>query len=119
VICITFCGTHKSLTLGMPMLKIIFENHPQFSLISLPLLMYHPTQIMLGGLMVPAARNWVVSAEGELPKCLLLLLPPPSTHIHLVGFGGRKRVPRSCARGPRSRWGALPHANTACQHRRL
>lgn len=68
VICITFCGTHKSLTLGMPMLKIIFENHPQFSLISLPLLMYHPTQIMLGGFMVPAARNWVVSAEGELPK---------------------------------------------------
>jgi len=59
IICMMFSATHKSLTLGMPMIKIIFEGNPHVSLISLPLLMYHPSQIMLGSLVVPMAKAWM------------------------------------------------------------
>jgi len=67
VVCIMFSATHKSLTLGMPMIKIIFEGNPQISQISLPLLFYHPMQIMLGSLVVPTLRDWLQRSEGHLP----------------------------------------------------
>ncbi|KAL5011446.1 hypothetical protein ScPMuIL_009997 [Solemya velum] len=54
-----FCCTHKSLTLGIPIIKIIFGGHDEMSIISIPLLIYHPTQILLGGLLVPIVRSWV------------------------------------------------------------
>uniref|UniRef100_A0A8C4QEX4 Solute carrier family 10 member 7 n=1 Tax=Eptatretus burgeri TaxID=7764 RepID=A0A8C4QEX4_EPTBU len=58
-----FCATHKSLTLGIPMLKIVFSNHPHLSLISIPLLVYHPTQILLGGLLVGSVQRWMQSRQ--------------------------------------------------------
>lgn len=58
-----FCSTHKSLTLGIPMLKIVFQGYKYLSLISIPLLIYHPTQILLGGVLVPFVRSWMLSAQ--------------------------------------------------------
>lgn len=62
-VAIMFCSTHKSLTLGIPMLKIVFAGHGYLSLISIPLLIYHPVQILLGGLLVPTIKAWMVSTE--------------------------------------------------------
>ena len=62
-VAVMFCSTHKSLTLGIPMLKIIYAGYPHLSVISIPLLMYHPTQILLGGLLVPLVRRWMVSTQ--------------------------------------------------------
>ena len=42
-----FCATHKSLTLGIPMLKIIYHGDPSLPLLSVPLLFYHPTQVKM------------------------------------------------------------------------
>lgn len=64
-VAIMFCSTHKSLTLGIPMLKIIYAGYPFLSIISIPLLMYHPTQILIGGLLVPVIKNWMISAQEE------------------------------------------------------
>ena len=82
-ICVVFCGVHKSLTLGrmklfhlikrhprrikflffntsgIPMLSIMYEDDPNLPLICLPLLVYHPTQILLGGLLVPYLRRYL------------------------------------------------------------
>uniref|UniRef100_A0A8C4GYK9 Sodium/bile acid cotransporter n=1 Tax=Dicentrarchus labrax TaxID=13489 RepID=A0A8C4GYK9_DICLA len=55
-VAIVFCSTHKSLTLGIPMLKIVFEGYEHLSLISVPLLIYHPAQILLGSVLVPTIR---------------------------------------------------------------
>ncbi|XP_077983638.1 sodium/bile acid cotransporter 7-like isoform X2 [Glandiceps talaboti] len=63
VVAIMFCSTHKSLTLGIPMLKIIYHGFDHLSHISIPLLVYHPTQILLGGLLVPLVRQWMVGAQ--------------------------------------------------------
>ena len=41
------------------MLKILYEDDPNLPLICLPLLVYHPTQILLGGLLVPHLRSYL------------------------------------------------------------
>uniref|UniRef100_A0A8C8XA86 Sodium/bile acid cotransporter n=1 Tax=Panthera leo TaxID=9689 RepID=A0A8C8XA86_PANLE len=65
-VAIIFCSTHKSLTLGIPMLKIVFAGHEHLSLISVPLLIYHPVQILLGSVLVPTIKSWMVSRQKEL-----------------------------------------------------
>ncbi|NXH21658.1 NTP7A protein, partial [Bucco capensis] len=62
-VAIIFCSTHKSLTLGIPMLKIVFAGYEHLSLISIPLLIYHPAQILLGSLLVPTIKSWMVSRQ--------------------------------------------------------
>ncbi|NXP78604.1 NTCP7 protein, partial [Ramphastos sulfuratus] len=62
-VAIIFCSTHKSLTLGIPMLKIVFAGYEHLSLISVPLLIYHPAQILLGSLLVPTIKSWMVSRQ--------------------------------------------------------
>lgn len=60
-VALLFCCTHKSLTLGIPIIKILFSGHSGMSVISIPLLIYHPTQILIGGLLVPTIRGWLIS----------------------------------------------------------
>uniref|UniRef100_A0A3B4XM40 Sodium/bile acid cotransporter n=1 Tax=Seriola lalandi dorsalis TaxID=1841481 RepID=A0A3B4XM40_SERLL len=62
-VAIVFCSTHKSLTLGIPMLKIVFAGYEHLSLISVPLLIYHPAQILLGSVLVPTIRSWMTSRQ--------------------------------------------------------
>ncbi|XP_069782458.1 sodium/bile acid cotransporter 7 isoform X3 [Narcine bancroftii] len=62
-VAIMFCSTHKSLTLGIPMLKIVFSGYEHLSLITVPLLIYHPTQILLGGLLVGTVKSWMITHQ--------------------------------------------------------
>ncbi|XP_048826382.1 sodium/bile acid cotransporter 7 isoform X1 [Brienomyrus brachyistius] len=62
-VAIIFCATHKSLTLGIPMLNIVFEGFEHLSLISVPLLIYHPAQILLGSILVPTIKSWMVTRQ--------------------------------------------------------
>lgn len=48
---------------GIPILKIMFHGYSHLSQISLPLLIYHPTQIILGGLMVSQLKDWLHSQK--------------------------------------------------------
>lgn len=59
VVAITYCSTHKSLTLGFPMLKILYGNEINFILISFPLLVYHPMQILIGSLLISPLQKWM------------------------------------------------------------
>lgn len=63
---ITFCCSHKSLTLGIPILRILFAGYSHFSSISLPLLVYHPAQIILGSLLAPEMREWLRTHQKRL-----------------------------------------------------
>ncbi|GFS29644.1 glycosylphosphatidylinositol anchor attachment 1 protein [Nephila pilipes] len=59
IIAVLYCSTHKSLTLGFPMLKVLYANQAQFILISFPLLVYHPMQILIGSFLVPFLQKWM------------------------------------------------------------
>ncbi|XP_052449178.1 sodium/bile acid cotransporter 7-like [Carassius gibelio] len=65
-VAIMFCATHKSLTLGIPMLKIVFEGYEHLSLISVPLLIYHPAQILLGSVLLPSIKTWMSGRQKTL-----------------------------------------------------
>ncbi|UJR27294.1 hypothetical protein I4U23_008589 [Adineta vaga] len=61
-IAIIFCGSQKSLTTGMPILQTIF---PDNSSITIPLLIYHPMQIILGNYLTPIFQRWLKDAKYE------------------------------------------------------
>ena len=44
-----FCGSQKTLAAGVPMAQLIFAGHPQLSLVLLPILIYHPLQLVASG----------------------------------------------------------------------
>ncbi|XP_038307919.1 sodium/bile acid cotransporter 7 isoform X15 [Canis lupus familiaris] len=60
---VAILSSHKNLALGIPMLKIVFAGHEHLSLISVPLLIYHPVQILLGSVLVPTIKSWMVSRQ--------------------------------------------------------
>ena len=49
-----FCGSKKTIASGVPMAQVIFSGDPRLGLILLPLLVYHPMQLVICG--VFAAR---------------------------------------------------------------
>jgi sodium/bile acid cotransporter 7 len=50
-----FCGSKKTLASGIPMAKLIFGAHPGLGLILLPIMIYHPLQLIICGLL---AQRW-------------------------------------------------------------
>lgn len=53
--------------LGIPILRIMFHGYSHLSQISLPLLVYHPTQIILGGLVVSQIKDWMHTQRIKRP----------------------------------------------------
>jgi sodium/bile acid cotransporter 7 len=50
-----FCGSKKTLASGVPMAKLIFGAHPALGLILLPIMIYHPLQLIICGVL---AQRW-------------------------------------------------------------
>ena len=50
-----FCGSKKTLASGVPMAKLIFGAHPGLGLILLPIMIYHPMQLVVCGVL---AQRW-------------------------------------------------------------
>lgn len=44
-----FCGSKKTLASGVPMARLIFGTAPGLGLILLPIMLYHPIQLVVGG----------------------------------------------------------------------
>uniref|UniRef100_A0AAZ3PPE0 Uncharacterized protein n=1 Tax=Oncorhynchus tshawytscha TaxID=74940 RepID=A0AAZ3PPE0_ONCTS len=59
----TTSGVRDGSLEGIPMLKIVFEGYEHLSLISVPLLIYHPAQILLGSILVPTIKSWMNSRQ--------------------------------------------------------
>jgi sodium/bile acid cotransporter 7 len=54
-----FCGSKKTLASGVPMAKLIFGAHPAIGLILLPIMVYHPLQLLVCGVL---AERWAKTA---------------------------------------------------------
>jgi solute carrier family 10 (sodium/bile acid cotransporter), member 7 len=59
-----FCGSKKTLASGVPMAQIIFAGHPGIGLILLPIMIYHPLQLVLCGWL---AGRWA-ARPAEAPE---------------------------------------------------
>ena len=56
-IAIVFCSPQKTMALGIPMVSILFAGHPQLALLSLPLVIYHPLQLLISGVLAARLRQ--------------------------------------------------------------
>jgi sodium/bile acid cotransporter 7 len=52
-----FCGSKKTLASGVPMARVIFGATPGLALILLPIMLYHPIQLVVGGWLAARFRN--------------------------------------------------------------
>ena len=52
-----FCGSKKTLASGVPMAQLIFAGHPGIGLILLPIMIYHPLQLVICGTLAERWRN--------------------------------------------------------------
>lgn len=57
-----FCGSKKTLASGVPMAKLIFGAHPAIGLILLPIMVYHPLQLIVCGVL---AERWSKTEPSE------------------------------------------------------
>lgn len=48
------------------MLNAIFESNPNVGLYTLPLLIWHPMQLVIGSFLAPRIANWVEREENRL-----------------------------------------------------
>jgi sodium/bile acid cotransporter 7 len=55
-----FCGSKKTLASGVPMAQLIFAGRPGIGLILLPIMIYHPLQLLICGAL---ANRWARRAE--------------------------------------------------------
>jgi sodium/bile acid cotransporter 7 len=59
-----FCSVKKTLAMGVPLAMLIFGRRSDLSLILLPIMMYHPLQLFVNGLL---ASRWAKGGEAP-PK---------------------------------------------------
>lgn len=60
----TFCGSKKSLASGVPMARLLFGYDPAASVILLPLMLYHPLQLVVCGWLATRWANRDSSTAG-------------------------------------------------------
>ncbi|BDI28267.1 transporter [Capsulimonas corticalis] len=59
-----FCGSKKTLASGVPMARLIFGAHPGLSIILLPIMIYHPLQLVICGAL---ASKWAKRETEQIP----------------------------------------------------
>ncbi|KAH9276086.1 hypothetical protein BASA83_001359 [Batrachochytrium salamandrivorans] len=60
-----FSAGQKSLTLGIPMMNVLFPGRSDLSVMLMPLLIYHPTQILVGSVCVGSLRDWIANEQSS------------------------------------------------------
>jgi predicted Na+-dependent transporter len=64
----TICSTHKTIALGAPLIGSIVQgqNFANEAFYFLPLLMWHPTQLVFGSMFSAKAHRWIASEDKRL-----------------------------------------------------
>ena len=58
-----FCGTQKTVAMGIPLLNTIFEDNPKLGIFVVPLLLWHPLQLLVGSLAATRIAKWVEAED--------------------------------------------------------
>lgn len=52
--------THKTVAMGVPLINAIYEKDPNIGLYTLPLLIWHPMQLVIGSALAPRLNAWTI-----------------------------------------------------------
>ena len=58
--------THKSVAMGIPLINAIYEDDPNIGFYTLPLLIWHPMQLVIGTFLSPRLSTFVTREEERL-----------------------------------------------------
>jgi sodium/bile acid cotransporter 7 len=58
--------THKTVAMGVPLINAIYEDNPAVGLYTLPLLIWHPMQLVIGTFLSPRLAAFVEREEERL-----------------------------------------------------
>eukprot|EP00985_Skeletonema_marinoi_P002857 scaffold1172_cov143-Skeletonema_marinoi.AAC.2 len=61
-----FGCTHKTVAMGVPLINAIYESNPMVGLYTLPLLIWHPMQLVIGSFVAPYVAAYVKRREEEI-----------------------------------------------------
>ena len=64
-VAMAMCAGTKTVALGIPIITAVFAHNPQQGIISLPLIIYHAEQILLGNLLTKPLKRWVRRCEAR------------------------------------------------------
>jgi len=59
----TFCASQKTLAFGLPLISTLFEGNPNLAAYSAPIMLMHPTQLILGSILVPKLRQFIMQGN--------------------------------------------------------
>ena len=62
----TFCGAHKTLAFGLPLINTVFEGNPNLASYCAPIMLMHPLQLVIGSLVVPYFKQMVEEEEKKV-----------------------------------------------------
>jgi sodium/bile acid cotransporter 7 len=65
-----FACTHKTVAVGVPLISSIYADSPMLGLYVLPLLIWYPTQLVLGTALAPYLAKYIERREKELNQQL-------------------------------------------------
>lgn len=63
---IVMCGATKTVALGIPMINIIFGDSELVGILSIPLLIYHAEQLVVGTIIVTLFKKWIKKGDLQL-----------------------------------------------------
>jgi len=55
--------THKTVAIGIPLIHAVYDGNPSIGFYILPLLIWHPMQLLAGAFLAPRMSTWVESVE--------------------------------------------------------
>lgn len=61
-----FGCTHKTIAMGVPLINAIYEDDPNIAFYTLPILIWHPMQLIIGTALAPGLSNFVKEEERQL-----------------------------------------------------
>jgi sodium/bile acid cotransporter 7 len=59
------CASQKTIALGIPLIYLLLPRDPQVALVTVPLLLYHPVQLLAASIAAPRWLKWVEAAPRE------------------------------------------------------
>lgn len=61
IVAAMYSGTQKTIGLGIPIIHEVFAGRPDLGLLVIPLLLFHPIQIILGSILAPYIKSHIKS----------------------------------------------------------
>ena len=64
-IAIFFCATQKTVAMGLPLIEAMFGDNSNMGIYIIPLLLYHPFQLICDSLLVHPISQWRIKQEKQ------------------------------------------------------